>query len=330
MSGRHSVSYAQQRNSLTEKTKFMGNIYYFGYPTPTTGGDFVNIDHVLALNKLGFTAKIIYDGQYSVSSKLPKNSQPIQSINFREDDYFVVPENDYRLLKFAHNLKSKLIIHNQNNYYLFNAVNSVLGLEHKRFDTIICPSDVSAKMLIEAGYRGEVAVIKPYLPSYFAPQKKKLRIAFSPRKLPIQSGALLTTFRSMFPNYLNIEWVAIKNMDRESVANLLSESAIYASFSNLESLGLSTLEAMKCGCIVVGDHGGGGSEYANKENGLWVRADELITYSRKIVDAIELFQKFGADNSLSVAAIKSANVFSSENFLNSLESFWLKRASKSD
>ena len=92
----------------------MDNIYYFGYPTPTTGGDFVNIDHVLALNKLGFSAKIIYDGKHSVSSKLPKNSQPIQSINFREHDYFVVPENDYRLLEFAHNLKSKLIIHNQN------------------------------------------------------------------------------------------------------------------------------------------------------------------------------------------------------------------------
>jgi hypothetical protein len=87
---------------------------------------------------------------------------------------------------------------------------------------------------------------------------------------------------------------------------------------------------MKCGCIVVGDHGGGGSEYANKENGFWVRADELITYSRKIVDAIELFKEFGADNSVAVAAIKSASVFSAENFLKSLESFWLKRTSKSD
>ena len=307
----------------------MGNIYYFGYPTPTTGGDFVNIDHVLVLNKLGFSAKIIYDGSHPMSSKLPQNSRPIQSINFREDDYFIVPENDYQLLEFAYSLKSKLIIHNQNNYYFFNAVNSVLGLENKRFNTIICPSDISAKMLVDAGYRGEVAVIKPYVPSYFSPSKKKLTIAFSPRKLPIQSRALLTTFRSMFPNYLDIEWVAIENMDRENVAKLLSESAIYASFSNLESLGLSTLEAMKCGCIVVGDHGGGGSEYANTENGFWVRADELILYSRKIADAIELFKKFGAENAISVAAIKSANEFNPENFHKSLENFWLNRTSKS-
>ena len=307
----------------------MIHIYYFGYPTPTTGGDFVNIDHVLALNKLGYSAKIIYDGNHPMSNKLPQNSQPIQSTNFQEDDYFVVPENDYQLLEFAYSLKSKLIIHNQNNFYFFNAVNSVSGLEDKRFNTIICPSEISAKMLVHAGYRGEVAVIKPYLPSYFSAQKKKLSIAFSPRKLPIHSRAVLTTFRSMFPRYLDIEWVAIENMDREHVAKLLSESAIYASFASLESLGLSTLEAMKCGCIVVGDHGGGGSEYANKENGFWVRADELISYARKIADAIELFKKFGADNTTSFAAIKSANEFSFENFHSSLENFWFNKTSKS-
>lgn len=307
----------------------MGNIYYFGYSTPTTGGDFVNIDHVLALNKLGFSAKIVYDGNHPMSGKLPKNSQPIQSINFQEHDYFVVPENDFQLLEFAYSLKSELIIHNQSNFYFFNAVNSVLGLEHKRFNTIICPSDVSAKTLVDAGYRGEIAVIKPYLPSYFSPQKKKLKIAFSPRKLPIQSRALLTTFHSMFPNYSDIEWVAIENADREAVARLLSESAIYASFASIESLGLSALEAMKCGCIVVGDHGGGGSEYANKENGFWVRADELILYSRKIADAIELFEKFGADNPVSNAAIISANEFRLENFYGALEKFWLNRISKS-
>jgi glycosyltransferase involved in cell wall biosynthesis len=185
-------------------------------------------------------------------------------------------------------------------------------------------------MLFDAGYRGEIAVIKPYVPSYFSPQKKKLKIAFSPRKLPIQSRALLTVFHSMFTNYLDIEWVAIENMDRKNVARLLSESAIYASFASIESLGLSALEAMKCGCIVVGDHGGGGSEFANKENGFWVRADELISYSRKIAEAIELFKKFGEKNTISVAAIKSANAFSFENFHRSLENFWLDKASKSN
>jgi glycosyltransferase involved in cell wall biosynthesis len=133
----------------------------------------------------------------------------------------------------------------------------------------------------------------------------------------------------MFPNYLDIEWVAIENMDRENVARLLSESAIYASFASIESLGLSALEAMKCGCVVVGDHGGGGSEYANKENGFWVRADELILYSRKIADAIKLFEKFGADNPVSNAAIRSANEFRIENFYEVLENFWLNRVSKS-
>lgn len=310
----------------------MGNIYYFGYSKPSTGGDYINIQHVIALEKLGFPVKMVYDCGYPASDALPRNSQCIQDTQFRENDYFVIGENDIQVIQFACSLKSKIILHNQNNYYFFSTIISLLGLETGPLNSSMCLSDVSAKVLIDAGYKGEVSVVKPFLPSYFQPRKKRLSIAFAPRKLPLLCKSVIAAFRSMYPEYSAVEWTLIENVDRESVAKILSESAIYASFSNLESFNLSTLEAMKCGCIVVGDHGGGGSEYkneyANESNGLWVRADDIISYSKKIAEAIKLFKEHGEANYLSKNAITTAEGFSEEKFNQSLENFWSTKVTK--
>ena len=303
----------------------MSKIYYFGYPTPTTGGDVLNIEHVTTLQDCGFPAQMVYPGPRAEHEKLPRNSIPLEEAPFSEKDYLVIPENDASLFRSARAVSSRVIIHNLNTYYFLGTIGSLGELDRNKFDTVICASGVSAKLLVDAGYAGSVHVIHPGLPDYFVPAKKQLRITFAPGKLPVESAAVMGAFRQMFPQHASIEWCPVMNLERRELAKVLSESAVYAAFCNLESLSLSILEAMKSGCIVVGDYGGGGAEYATKRNGMWVRADDIVEFSKKVSEAVELFLRDGENNRLSAEGMRAAQQFSSGNFREQLTAFWSTR-----
>jgi len=306
----------------------MSRIYYFAYVKPKTGGDFLNIEHVTTLQDCGFPAQMVYPGERAQHEALPRNSEPINEILFTKDDHLVIPENEASLINSARGVPSRVVIHNLNTYYFLNAIRSLGELDQKKFDTALCCSRVSASMLVDSGYRGAVHVIHPGLPDYFSPSKKRLRIAFAPSKLPIESGAVLAAFRQMFPEHAGVELYPLMNLDRKELANVLAESAIYAAFGCLESLSLSILEAMKSGCIVVGDHGGGGAEYATEHNGFWVRASDVIRFSRKLAEAVNLFLQDGADNRISVNGVRTAEKFNSKDFRKNLTAFWASRIRK--
>jgi hypothetical protein len=306
----------------------MSKIYYFAYPVPTTGGDFVNIEHVDTLRKLGFPASMVYPGDRYKYDKLPEDSGPIRDTRFCQDDYLVIPENDPAILKFAAGLPCHIVIHNQSTFFLLNSINSIRDLDLAKFGTMICPSNGGAKMLLETGYQGTVDVIHPALPEYFKPSKKHLQIAYSPRKLPVESRAVITMFRSIYPQYSDLKWCPILNMDRRTVAKTLAESAIYAAFSYHESINLSVLEAMRSGCITVGDHGGAGFDFAADDNGFWVRANEVGQFARSIYTAVQLFQSEGEANRVSLKATLAASKFDHDGFSNNLAAFWGTRVSR--
>ena len=46
-----------------------------------------------------------------------------------------------------------------------------------------------------------------------------------------------------------------------AVADILRESQVFLSFGHPEGFGLPPAEALACGCLVIGYHGGGGREY---------------------------------------------------------------------
>ncbi len=57
--------------------------------------------------------------------------------------------------------------------------------------------------------------------------------------------------------------------------------------SNLEGFGLPPVEAMSCGCLIVGFHGQGGLEYATPENGLWCAEGDPMNVVDAITSAVE-------------------------------------------
>ena len=96
---------------------------------------------------------------------------------------------------------------------------------------------------------------------FFAPQEPKRRqIAYMPRKRPVDAHAVLSilTARGALDGW---DMTSIERMPRGEVAKVMRESALFLSMSQREGFGMPPVEAMACGCYVIGYTGFGGTEY---------------------------------------------------------------------
>jgi hypothetical protein len=93
----------------------------------------------------------------------------------------------------------------------------------------------------------------------FKPNQKNKTITYMPRKMSQHSVRVVSALQPLLPEGWEIS--AIDNMTEPQVADILSKSIIFLSFSEFEGLGLPPIEAALCGNFVVGYHGQGGKDY---------------------------------------------------------------------
>jgi len=96
-------------------------------------------------------------------------------------------------------------------------------------------------------------------PDFRPSNDKRKTITYMPRRLSRHSKILI----HMLSQHINKDWeiVAIENKTENEVAELLSHSSIFLSFSDLEGFGLPPIEAAFAGNLVVGYSGQGGNEF---------------------------------------------------------------------
>ena len=295
------------------------NTIYYGFSdAPVTGGDYVAVDHIAALNRLGFNAKAFYgapdEGYRKYTVPVARLGTPIQP-----DDIMVLGEvHDFEKLRAIPCLK---IMHNQNPYMTFSGHASVAALNAYPLTHILAPSDFCAAKLREMGVAKSIHRIRPALPDYFTPGTKKLQIAYAPGKRPLEGEFLREYFRGLMPDHAHLPWVKLQGLTREAIAGVLAVSAVYAALPLLEGLGLMSLEAMASGCHVVGYTGHGGVEYASAENGDWITDGDHAGFAAGLREACRIFES-GASNPKIAAACATAAGFNQANFEAELASAW--------
>jgi hypothetical protein len=82
------------------------------------------------------------------------------------------------------------------------------------------------------------------------------------------------------------EVVAIEGRTELEVADILRDSQIFLSFSQLEGFGLPPLEALACGCIVVGFHGFGGRELFRAPFAVPIEDGDVVAFARAVEDVM--------------------------------------------
>ena len=277
------------------------NVYFCFVNRPCTGGDLVNLDHIRALRKFGVNAGILLIRNQSDEIIESFGTLPVvllnENIEFYPQDIFIVPEVMQELYDLANQTTvfPRMIMHNQNPFYTGYGFLSASHINEHRLERIIVPSVYTKYKLRDIGVTKPIDVIHPYIPDYFKPAEKQrevIQIAFSRRKRADEFDIFRFYFLSLYSHRYSVNFVNIQGLTREEVAKVMSESAIFISFAERESLGLMALEAMASGCHVVGFSGYTdmyNNEIIDDTVGDWVGEGEYKLFAQKVCQAIEDF-----------------------------------------
>lgn len=316
-------------------------------------------EHVEILNKMGFQAFVLHnkrgfrydwfessapvayidslfdplvmcDATGAVTAELPSLSK---------QDILVIPETfAYQILPHASKLQCYSVIFNQNAYLTFiqlSLSSHPFTAENRQADS----SPYFSKYLLDTLVVSEenVEYVRYVFPGIkvsriylgidfnlftFQPEKKK-QIAFMPRKCPEESLQVVQLIKS---RDLLKEWTfaPIINKNEEEVAQILKESALFMSFSSQEGFGLPPIEALACGCLLVGYHGNAGIEYFKSPFADPIPKGDLIGYVKKVEElALQYEEKMEENRARMDAGLAFVHThYSKEREIQDLKKIW--------
>jgi len=269
----------------------MPRIVYLSWPaTEVAGGIKAAFQHVELLGEAGLEAAIATKdaaspGWFETSAKIVTFDQ------VRADDVLVFPENNAQLLKAFIGAPNAKLVFCQNPFLVFRGLDGLASFADAGVSHIMCPSHT----VLHFCRRRFPGMKLGYTPFYVDHSRfawranKTLQIATTPRKRPVEFGAIADLFRASYPQYRELPWVYMHNATEAQVAEVMGRSAVFLCLSRLEAHGMTALEAMACGCIVAGFTGvAGGTDSATVRNGFWAAEDDVPACVDQLARAVRL------------------------------------------
>ncbi len=105
------------------------------------------------------------------------------------------------------------------------------------------------------------------------------------------------------------ELLPIDNYSEVEAAEILRTAKLFLSFSWREGFGLPPVEALACGCLVIGYHGLAGREYFHPPFALAVEDGDIAGFARSVEKAI-----LSLSDDQDSAAMSAASRFALESF----------------
>ncbi|MFO7728427.1 MAG: glycosyltransferase family 1 protein, partial [Desulfonatronovibrio sp.] len=185
-------------------------------------------------------------------------------IKLEPGDIFLVPEGWPNVLSLGINSGARCVVYCQNWAYLFSGLPDDVSWHDLPVEFLAVSDPV--RIFIEKSLGKIPLVIRPYIDeAVFFPSDKKpafpVNIAYMPRKNRGLYRQIRRVFESRNRNMNEINWICIDGLSRDKVADKLRKSHIFLATGFPEGLGLPSLEAMACGCLVTGFTGFGGWDY---------------------------------------------------------------------
>ena len=313
-------------------------IYYICYLPPKTGGELVNLQHVAYLNRLGIRAVALVNANPSATAHslepgdalydLPCETL-IQGRQFGPDDIVVIPEFYAEAFRHFATQPCRRVIHNQGPFLSFRGFESIAQMNANGLAAGLSCSTFGKNLLLRMGSTLPWQVVTPFVHPLFHNQQqdqqqaRKLQVAYMPDKRPREAPVIKALLHQLYPALAAVPWVPIAGISRRACAEIMARSAVFASFSWLEGLGLPPLEAMAAGCLVCGFVGHGGSDFATPGNGMWVAEGDHEGYAHAVAATLEVARAAGPELARrSATGHATAAGYSRERFTIELEAGW--------
>ena len=244
----------------------MCRILYFcpDFPQPS-GGTKTLYRHVHRLRQLGFAAFIVHQRTGFVLSWHPYPA-PILWLEdkpeFRTDDVWVIPEVMLDFIRQTKHFPGQRIVIALSWAPAYNRLRpgerwQDYGINQALTKSPIIKRYLAWSMAIHVTLIDESIDAGRYL---YEPAQKKDKVVYTTRK--DTSGEWLQgVLLRKNPLFAHYTWLPLRGMDEESYAQQMREATIYLATTMQEGMHVSVLEAMACGCLVVGYTGIGGNAY---------------------------------------------------------------------
>ncbi len=264
--------------------------------TPPSGGIRKLYRSVDILNDAGLHAAIVHKRPGFSCAWFDHRTRVVNcsQVLVRHHDVIVVPEiYGASILDLPSGVRQ--IIFNQNVYNTVSSLNSggpavAPYMNNPDLTAVLTVSEDNTAVIKYAFPGVHVRCVRHWIDStlYHPPGcPKKRRIAYMPRRRAREAAEVLELLR-LRGVLNNWEVVAIDGRKEAEVADLLRAAQIFLSFSHLEGLGLPPLEALACGCLVVGYHGFGGREFFQPPFATSVEDGNVVAFAQAVEDIINL------------------------------------------
>lgn len=300
-------------------------IIYLSWPArEITGGIKLAFQHVEVLRANGYHAAVV-----TADGKPPawfETTAPVgDPLMVTPEDVLVFPENHHALFEGFATRPNRKIVFCQNHYLACRGLAGQADYAEYGVSAIMAEGRHAAEFCRRRFPALPVSLVPVVLDlkTFCFEASKQLQIAFSPRKRPLEATCIRDLFASAGPPFSSIPWVEITGKSEREVAAILRRSAIYLSLARFESVGLSTLEAMACGCVVAGFTGQGAREYTHENNGFWAAEDDCVACTDQLIRATRMVIAGGPPHSdMLEAAHLTAQYYSRERLRRRLVEFW--------
>jgi len=317
----------------------MPRIHYLCHDNSRPSGGVRTIyHHVHHLVESGFDASVVH---FKPGFKIEWFGQDVPVIDGSRDlrvthhDWVVIPDDLPAALESFNKVQCHKAVFCQGHFHIFHHLPMEKTWTDYGVETILGSSREIGKFVhfvfgLESTNIPAAIDHNLYTPD---PKVRRLQIAYMPRKGSWNIRQVRGILWHRCPALRSIPWIPIENMSESETAKTLQESALFLSTSFREGFGLPPLEAMACGCIVVGFTGGGGKEYARDANGFWVADEDPIGLADTLEKVLnDLCQDPGNPiwGSIRQEAYETASRYNLGRQRDSLVRFWTRKVSEGE
>lgn len=282
--------------------------------------------HVEILSRNGYDAAILHH-RPGFRVEWLTSTAPVKyassGLDLEPDDVLVIPEGHTDVIASTVFSPCRRVVIALNWANIFSALPVGLDWRHLGISEVIAGSQYEQTFVKQTMGLDSTVIVSGIDGTLFQPAARKVcQVAFMPRKNANVFHLIASVFRSKFPQYSEVQFVPIEGLAHEQVSRVLSESAIFLATSFPEGLARPPLEAMACGCVVVGFSGRGSLEYMDHLRNCYLADDmDVLSVAEHLGAALSAVED-GRAGGMQVAARETARRYSLEREEDTVLGYW--------